>query len=424
MPEAEAAAILYRDDSLMVRHFTGNGGPTCVVTFDSFTDISTLDRLAFGETLFLHEGIDAVHVLSSDNRWYQYAAMADAAAAIRAVTAGYDRVVTYGSSMGGYAALRLAGLVGATVALALSPQWSIDWRRAPWERRWAENSRSFEDVWERSIPPPALAQAWVVYDPLLKDRRHVRKLRREGYVFQPVEIPGGGHPVGSFLAEVGLLRPAVMDVIADRFDPGRLQREAARRRPDSAQALLAQSSRLPKARIQGRLELLARTPTPPLALRSANIIPFMHDPMHQADWQWPGLMTRRTAAQEPRFYWRGRALGGSSVVNAQIAIRGVPDAFDGWAEAGCEGGAPPRCCRCSTRSRTMPTPAPRPACGKAARCRCSGRSEPIGARSMLVYATPALASGYAWQDDLNAPEGEGVACNPINSRAGLAGDDE
>ena len=258
MPEAEAAAILYRDDSLMVRHFTGNGGPTCVVTFDSFTDISTLDRLAFGETLFLHEGIDAVHVLSSDNRWYQYAAMADAAAAIRAVTAGYDRVVTYGSSMGGYAALRLAGLVGATVALALSPQWSIDWRRAPWERRWAENSRSFEDVWERSIPPPALAQAWVVYDPLLKDRRHVRKLRREGYVFQPVEIPGGGHPVGSFLAEVGLLRPAVMDVIADRFDPGRLQREAARRRPDSAQALLAQSSRLPKARIQGRLELLRR----------------------------------------------------------------------------------------------------------------------------------------------------------------------
>ena len=54
-----------------------------------------------------------------------------------------------------------------------------------------------------------------------------------------------------------------------------------------------------------------RSAEAPAALRSANIIPFMHDPAHQAEWQWPGLMTRRTAVQDPRFYWRGKALGGS-----------------------------------------------------------------------------------------------------------------
>src|SRR3984885_14271693 len=75
----------------------------------------------------------------------------------------------------------------------------------------------------------------------------------------------------------------------------------------------------------------------PAAMRSANIIPFMQDPAYQADWQWPRLMTRRTRVQPPRFYWRGKALGGSSAVNAQIAIRGVAEAFDAWAEAGCEG---------------------------------------------------------------------------------------
>ena len=32
----------------------------------------------------------------------------------------------------------------------------------------------------------------------------------------------------------------------------------------------------------------------PPELRSPNIVPFMHDPKHQAAWQWPGLMTRRT----------------------------------------------------------------------------------------------------------------------------------
>src|SRR6266496_1202316 len=43
------------------------------------------------------------------------------------------------------------------------------------------------------------------------------------------------------------------------------------------------------------------------------------------------------AGQEPRFYWRGKGLGGSSMMNGQIAIRGVADAFDEWAAQGCTG---------------------------------------------------------------------------------------
>jgi choline dehydrogenase len=152
----------------------------------------------------------------------------------------------------------------------------------------------------------------------------------------------------------------------------------------------------------------------PHALRSANIIPFMHSPTHQAEWQWPSLMTRRTAAQQPRFYWRGRGLGGSSTVNAQIAIRGVPDAFDVWAEMGCEGWS---------AADVMPifdaieedTDKP------------GGKPGPLP-----VYRAPqdswghvdrglrdaALTLGYPWLGDVNAPTGEGIATNPINSRRG------
>ena len=70
-----------------------------------------------------------------------------------------------------------------------------------------------------------------------------------------------------------------------------------------------------------------RSTDAPHALRSKNIIPFMYDPALQGAWQWPELMTRRSDAQAPRYYWRGKALGGSSTVNAQIAIRGVAQAF-------------------------------------------------------------------------------------------------
>lgn len=256
MSACSASLTLFRDDDLLVRDHRGRGSRACVVTFDSFTDVMSLDRLAFGETLFRQERVDAIHVLSRDNCWYQYPAMAAAADAVRKVTSGYDRVVTYGSSMGGYAALRLAGAVGATVSLALSPQYSIDWTRVRWERRWSESSRAFQDVWERSLPPPALAEAWVIYDPLLRDRRHVELLQRGGFSFRGIDIPGGGHPVGSFLAEAGLLRPAILDVIAGRFDPARFREAALAMLPGSAEALLATSSRTPKSRIVARLELL------------------------------------------------------------------------------------------------------------------------------------------------------------------------
>ncbi len=43
-----------------------------------------------------------------------------------------------------------------------------------------------------------------------------------------------------------------------------------------------------------------RSADAPHALRSANVIPFMYDPAHQAAWQWPKLMSRRTAVQQPR----------------------------------------------------------------------------------------------------------------------------
>ena len=52
---------------------------------------------------------------------------------------------------------------------------------------------------------------------------------------------------------------------------------------------------------------------------------------------WPGLTARLTSGQEPVPYARGRCTGGSSLVNAMIAMRGEPDDFDAWAAAGATG---------------------------------------------------------------------------------------
>ncbi len=151
----------------------------------------------------------------------------------------------------------------------------------------------------------------------------------------------------------------------------------------------------------------------PAAMRSANIIPFMQDPAYQADWQWPQLMTRRTRVQPPRFYWRGKALGGSSAVNAQIAIRGVAAAFDSWAEAGCEGWSAAQVLPVFDSMEDDPgagrTGGPIPV--------YRARADQWGPVDRALRDA-ALGLGYNWNPDLNAPDTEGVSCYPINSRDG------
>jgi choline dehydrogenase-like flavoprotein len=53
---------------------------------------------------------------------------------------------------------------------------------------------------------------------------------------------------------------------------------------------------------------------------------------------WPGLVARRAAGQAESLYVRGRGVGGSSSINAMVALRGIPDDYDRWAtELGCAG---------------------------------------------------------------------------------------
>ena len=55
------------------------------------------------------------------------------------------------------------------------------------------------------------------------------------------------------------------------------------------------------------------------------------------NYRYPKLLARRTERQEPKLLWRGRAIGGSSTINGQIAIRGIPDDFEDWAREGAAG---------------------------------------------------------------------------------------
>ncbi|UYN97906.1 MAG: GMC family oxidoreductase N-terminal domain-containing protein [Enhydrobacter sp.] len=136
-------------------------------------------------------------------------------------------------------------------------------------------------------------------------------------------------------------------------------------------------------------------------------------------YRWPTLMARRTERQEPKLLWRGRAVGGSSTINGQIAIRGVPDDFERWREMGCAGWGWPEVLPYFNRLETDVNFGDAP---------YHGNSGPIP-----VYRAPvhdwgavdralkdaAIGLGYGWCEDHNAPAGTGASPYAINSRAGV-----
>ncbi len=137
------------------------------------------------------------------------------------------------------------------------------------------------------------------------------------------------------------------------------------------------------------------------------------------DYRYPKLLARRTERQEPKLLWRGRAIGGSSTINGQIAIRGIPEDFEDWARAGCTSWGWDEVLPYFRKLESDGDFGDRP---------YHGKDGPIPVYRAPVEAwghvdravmKAGLALGYGWCEDHNAPEGTGVSPYAINSRAGL-----
>jgi 5-(hydroxymethyl)furfural/furfural oxidase len=134
-------------------------------------------------------------------------------------------------------------------------------------------------------------------------------------------------------------------------------------------------------------------------------------------YQFDKLESRRTAKQAPRKYWRGRVMGGSSAINGQIALRGMLEDFDDWAAEGCAGWTAKDVLPAFVRLENDLDFGDQP---------YHGNSGPIPIRRAPKEAwgaidkalcEAALALGYGWADDHNAPGATGVSPYAINNTA-------
>lgn len=99
------------------------------------------------------------------NHWYQGDEPREAIDAAVRIASAFERVVAYGSSMGGFAALHFAKVFNAATVLALMPQYSIDRSAVPFETRWALEASRITFDRHPMADVPKETRAFVFYDP-------------------------------------------------------------------------------------------------------------------------------------------------------------------------------------------------------------------------------------------------------------------
>lgn len=207
-------------------------------------------------------GLPALGFVAATPNWYPAAAMAPALAdpAVRGVLARHNRRLTYGFSMGGYAAVRYGRRLGASATLALAPQWSI----APNDTRGADErfGRFFDPALHDAMaiaPGDWVERIFIVVDPAASgDRWNAARILSVLPQAERIPARGTGHWTAAALAgtqdALEMFR-AALDGDADRLRriigrkrrcwprrPHVLARQLALRRPDLALRLLGHGS--------------------------------------------------------------------------------------------------------------------------------------------------------------------------------------
>jgi hypothetical protein len=221
------ADLLYRSSNLKVFR----NGPwsqsrdTLVVCFQYRQPSQQLDLPGFAEEFFAKSEIDAVFVNCASNEWYQYQDLPLALSKIRTFASTWRRVVTYGSSMGAYAALRFAAAIGAQASISIGPQYSPRPTVIAGEHRFCTDIAVTGFLHEESYQANSCVANYVIYDPLLKlDSRHVVEYQKTATLIL-IAIPCGGHTPTILLVQCGMLSDFILQLVAGTFSVQRFRRQ-------------------------------------------------------------------------------------------------------------------------------------------------------------------------------------------------------
>jgi Flp pilus assembly protein TadD len=219
---------IFSGEDLALDVFDG-GHPVSIVTFESrdrylATDGTSPFGPGFGRDRFAPLGMNEYLIRRNRNHWYQSAEI-DAVAELVTRRAAGTRVVTYGSSMGAYAAVNFARLLNADTFIAISPLFDVEPGNALGEQRWREDWPHTD--FSRNLIKAgdcAASKGYVFYDEGSPDRQHAEEIARHTAATL-VPLEHGGHPSGFYLNATYKIKRLVAEIAAESFDEPTFRRD-------------------------------------------------------------------------------------------------------------------------------------------------------------------------------------------------------
>ena len=214
--EPICADNIFSSDNFRVDYFAAaNPSGALLFTFTQFSN-RQLNGFGFAGHFAVNNGFDLISIKSNIDDWYKTFPLN-----------AFDRIddylsrqsvrhchrATYGSSMGGYAAIRFARNVNANIVFAISPQFDI---AQSWDRRWGAAAKATGLLHTMSDADICDTCKYVLaYDPFDLDRLHVEKFAEiiPHYSLERIELPYAGHPVVFMLRDFGVLSKISLSVL-------------------------------------------------------------------------------------------------------------------------------------------------------------------------------------------------------------------
>lgn len=163
-------------------------------------------RFGWGAKMFRKQQRSHLCIKAKNTDWYQGDGLNEAFAALHdnGFLAQFGERITYGSSMGAFAAIAFADQLSATRVLALSPQTTLNRDLVPWENRFGgARYLSWDGPNSDAVGKSLKAdKVMCVYDRHLHlERNHVDRLDQPN--IQHILTPYLGHAVASELVQLG-----------------------------------------------------------------------------------------------------------------------------------------------------------------------------------------------------------------------------
>lgn len=165
--------------------------------------------------------INVIGFVARSRNWYPKASVSKAVEKLRRANSEiFVNVITYGGSMGGYAAIKYSNLLSAKKVVAYVPQWSIEPDNLIGDQRfvnyYCKNSLGGQSI----LNPDICGDIFIFYDPLHElDSKNIEMIEKTAeYQVKKIKLFNSGHHATSILAGTNNFKEILKLVYANDFN--------------------------------------------------------------------------------------------------------------------------------------------------------------------------------------------------------------